>query len=61
MKLLLLLTLTSCALQMPERNTKKKEVTHNDKLETCLFRLVEKNGVEAKVAQEVCDKIYRRK
>ena len=56
--LLLVLLFVSCSSHIPIRRTFTTVV---DRMEKCVFRLVEKNGVSAIEAQKVCDKIYRRK
>lgn len=40
---------------------KARELSHVEKMEVCIFRMIEKNGIESKNAQEVCTHIYRRK
>lgn len=62
MKYLLLVTLlSSCALLEPiERGGKPTPATQTEKLESCLYRLIEKNGVEAKKAETVCLAVFRR-
>ncbi len=60
--LILLFALTSCAYSKYPlyREPVKKDKTHVDRMNECVLRLIEKNGVNAKTAQEVCEKIYRR-
>lgn len=59
MKLLLIsIFLTSCAIDMPRRSIKGNYVA---RMEQCVFRLVEDNGVSAEEAHKVCEGIYRRK
>ena len=59
MKLLLLAVfLTSCAIDIPRRSFKGN---HISRMEQCVFRLVEDNGVSAGEAHKVCEGIYRRK
>jgi len=64
MKLLaVLLLLGSCAhAKYPiYRNAKPaKEVTVSEKMEQCLYRLVEKSGISAEKAQKACEGTFRR-
>ena len=62
MKILILITiLSSCASSHPKfRNHGKKELTHTERLEKCIFRLVEKDGVKAEKASKICTGIFRR-
>lgn len=64
MKYLILITLlTSCAITLPEVETRdtKKKLNHVDQLRECVVELVGRFGETAKEAEEVCSKIYRRK
>jgi hypothetical protein len=64
MKYLLILTLLgSCALPKHRFNKKVPVVkrTYIDRMESCVFKLIEDNGINAKDARETCVSIYRRK
>ena len=65
MKYLLLITLLgSCALPQARFNKKpetKVKMTYIDRMESCVFRLVEDNGINANDARSTCVAIYRRK
>ena len=58
------LLLTSCAVprytnvEPQRRGYKDKHVS--DRIEECVFRLVEKSGIKAQEAQEACSKIHRK-
>ncbi len=64
--LIVLLFVSSCTLQMPRRNVSyPKEVapskqTHQENMSSCIFRLIEKNGISAEKAGDLCKTIYRR-
>jgi len=57
MKLLLILLLTSCS-TIPYTRTVGR--SNSDRIEQCVYRLIEKSGIDAKTAQESCSKIFRR-
>lgn len=38
---------------------KRGSVTSMDRTERCMYRLVERNGVNASEAQKVCDNVFR--
>jgi len=59
--LLILMIITSCTL--PNRPIKRKRYRkiHIDKMYECVMRLIENNGIEASVAQEVCENTLRRR
>jgi hypothetical protein len=65
MKLLaVLILLGSCAhAKYPiYRNYKQdKEPTVSDRMESCMYRLVEKSGISAEKAQKACDGTFRRR
>ena len=56
----LLLLLSGCALQMPERNLPNKE-NYIDNMRNCVYHLIGEFGVNATEAENVCSKIHRRK
>jgi len=59
--LILLSSLTSCAYsKYPQFRDPGKELTHTERLEKCIFRLVEKDGVKAEKASKICTGIFRR-
>jgi len=65
MKLItLLILLTSCGhfkYPIQRSGTIVRSTTNMVKLEKCVMRLIEQNGVAAKDASEVCTHIFRRK
>jgi hypothetical protein len=62
MKLLaVLLLLGSCAhAKYPMYRNAKPAITVSDKMEQCLYRLVEKSGISAEKAQKACEGTFRR-
>jgi len=65
MKLLILtLLLGSCAhAKYPvyrDHSVPVEDLTSTEKLEQCIFRLIEKDGVKAENASKVCSSIFRR-
>jgi hypothetical protein len=36
------------------------ELTNTEKVENCVYRLIERDGIAAKEAEETCSKIFRR-
>lgn len=63
--LLILVLLGSCALPKVRFNKgyqSKQQIkrTYIDRMESCVFRMIEDNGVNAKDARETCVSIYRR-
>jgi hypothetical protein len=37
-----------------------KDLTNTEKVEQCVYRLIERDGIAAKDAEETCSKIFRR-
>lgn len=68
MKYLLLVTLlTGCAYaKYPVKRKFNKEapvvkkVSNMDKLERCVFKLIEDNGIKGTDASDICSRIFRR-
>ena len=58
--LILILFMTSCTLAVPSRE-KKKELTPIDKLHACVVELIGVHNVNAKTAEEVCARIYKKR
>lgn len=59
--LLMVALLGSCALPKPKyRKSIEAKRTYIDRMESCVFRMVEDNGVNVKDARETCVSIYRR-
>jgi len=60
--LLILITLTGCALSSPvSRSNKNKALLYQEKLRKCTVELIGKYGVEAEKSVKVCKNIYRAK
>jgi len=65
--LILMMSLTGCAhskYPISRDSTEKvseKKKNHIDRMYDCVLRLIEQNGVEATVAQDVCANTLRRK
>lgn len=60
--LLILITLTSCALPSPiPRNNKNKSSLYQEKIKKCTLELIGKYGVEAEKSVKVCRDIYKAK
>lgn len=61
--LALLLILGSCAhAKYPlYRESAKPKLNHVERMEKCLYRLVEISGIDAEKAQKACDGTFRRK
>jgi hypothetical protein len=62
--IIITLLLTSCVssrytYKVPEKRG-YKDLTTTEKVENCVYRLVEKDGIAADKAEEVCSKIFRR-
>lgn len=58
--LLILITLTGCALPIP-RNNKNKSSLYQEKIKKCTLELIGKYGVEAEKSVKVCRDIYKAK
>jgi len=61
--ILLALLFTSCVTpRYGYKPTKRNydDMTTSERIATCTYRLIEKDGVEAEKAQKTCDKIFRR-
>lgn len=52
MKWLLLILLTGCSAFYPKHSTKI------DRIESCVYRLIENNGVEPEKAEITCNRIF---
>lgn len=60
--LLILITLTGCALPSPiPRNNKNKSSLYQEKIKKCTLELIGKYGVEAEKSVKVCRDIYKAK
>lgn len=62
MKLLaILLLLGSCAhARYPIYRNTKPAINISDKMEQCLYRLIERSGISAEKAQKACEGTFRR-
>lgn len=62
--LAVLLLLGSCAhtrYPLYREPIKPKQLTHTERMEKCLYRLVEQSGVDPEKAQKACEGTFRRK
>lgn len=53
----MMVSLTSCSLEPIKRNQNNTAI---DKIEACVLRLIEKNGVNPTEAEQVCSRIFRK-